>query len=170
MLVALALLAALEAAPPAATVVLTRSGSSGAPVHAGPRTLSDVAREMREGRRAVGNFSAVETTVSREPFVLPAFAYEEEEASREPEVVPEPHPPGSAVPYVTGWGGWYGGGVGGTPVRPRPPHVAHHGRGSGRPVSPSAGGASARGGGGPHVPRSSAPFQAAGTWGILPRR
>jgi hypothetical protein len=120
MLIALAVLAALEtAAPPA--VVMTRSGAAGAPVTAAPRTLSDVAIEMREGRRAVGGFSAVETTVSRGPLLLPSFEWEEE-TRHEPEVVPEPQP-GGEVPNVSGWGGWYGGGTGGAPRR--------------RPVQPS---------------------------------
>ena len=114
MLIALAVLAALEtAAPPA--VEMTRSGAAGAPVSAAPRSLTDVAREIREGRRAVGGFSAVETTVSREPLLLPSFEWEEN-TRREPEVVPEPQP-GGEVPYVSGWGGWYGGGTGGMPRR-----------------------------------------------------
>jgi hypothetical protein len=46
MLIALAVLAALEAAPPpVAAVALILSGAPGAPVNAAPRTLSDVARE-----------------------------------------------------------------------------------------------------------------------------
>ena len=81
MLIALAVLAALEAAPP--TVELTRSGAgAGPPVSAAPRTLSDVARELREGRHAVGGFSAVETTVSRGPVVMPVFEWEDEELAR----------------------------------------------------------------------------------------
>jgi len=133
MLIALAVLAALEtAAPPA--VELTRSGAAAAPVSAAPRTLSDVAREMREGRRAAGGFSAVETTVSREPLLLPSFEWEEE-TRREPEVVPEPQPGGEA-PYVSGWGGWYGG-AGGTPQR-RPAHPSHFTHPSARPA-PAAG-------------------------------
>ena len=112
MLIALAVLAALEtAAPPA--VEMTRSGAAAAPVSAAPRSLTDVAREIREGRRAVGGFSAAATTVPREPLLLPSFEWEEE---REPEVVPEPQP-GGEVPYVSGWGGWYGGGTGGMPRR-----------------------------------------------------
>ena len=153
MLIALAVLAALEAAPTPAVVELTRLGVAGAPVSAAKRTLSDVAREMREGRQAVGGFSAVETTVSREPYVIPAFTWDEEETRPEPEVVPEPQPPESAVPYVSGYGGWYGGGWGGAPHR-RPPHVSHHGS-SARPGRHPGVGPSPRGGG-PQVPRSAA--------------
>lgn len=120
-LMALAVLAVMEAAAPP-TVELTLSGSHGAPVSATPRSLSDVARELREGRKAVGGFSAVETTVSRGPIVLPAAPWDEEETRSEPEVVPEPQPPGWVVTDTSGWtGGWYGGGS-----RHRSPHVRHH--------------------------------------------
>ena len=133
MLIALAVLAALEtAAPPA--VELRLSGSGAAPVSAAPRTLSDVARERREGRSAVGGFSAVESTIPRVPVVLPAY-WEAEDRRQEPEVAPEPQPPGEP-PYVNGWGGWYGG-VGGTPRR-RPPHVSHFVRPANRPDHPPA--------------------------------
>ncbi len=155
MLVALAALAVLEAAaplPPAA-VELMRAGVAGAPVSAAPRTLSDVAREMRDGRRAVGGFSAVETTVSRGPVVLPALEWEDEDMRSEPEVAPEPEPPGDVVPYVSGYGGWYGGGWGGAPHR-RPPHVSHH-RSTSRPGRRPGGGSSVHGGG-PRIPRSAA--------------
>ena len=128
-LVALAVLAAIEAAAPP-TVELTLSASHGAPVSATPRSLSDVARELREGRKAVGGFSAVETTVSRGPIVLPAVEWDEEETRSEPEVVPEPQPPGWVVTDASGWtGGWYGGGR-----QRRPPYVRHHLR---SPASPA---------------------------------
>jgi hypothetical protein len=172
MLIALAVLAALETAPPPAAVEMTLSGSSGAPVSAAPRTLSDVAREMREGRRAVGGFSAFETTLSREPLAWPAFERDEEEPRPEPEARPEPQPPESAVPYVTGWGAWYGGGWGDAPHR-RPPHVSHFGRPSARrgPHAGAGAGGSARGGGGPRIPRSSSRAGlGVGTWVAPPRR
>ena len=153
MLVALAVLAALEATPASAAVELTRAGAAGAPVSAAPRTLADVAREMREGRRAVGGFSAVETTVSRGPVVLPAFEWADEDMRSEPEVAPEPEPPGDVVPFVSGYGGWYGGGWGGAPHR-RPPHVRHHGPSS-RP-GPRPGNGSSMHGGGPRIQRPAA--------------
>jgi len=115
MWVALAVLAALETASPP-VVELTLTGAPGAAVSAARRTLSDVARERREGRKAVGGFSAAETTVSRAPLRFPAFVWQEEERIREPEVVPRPEAP---EPYVTGWGVWPGGFIGGAP-RPRP--------------------------------------------------
>lgn len=116
MLAVLAVLAAIEtAAPP--VVELTLSGSSGTPVSAAPRSLSDFARERRLGARAVGGFSAVETTVTRGPVFLPALEQDEEETRPEPEVVPEPQPPGWVAPYD-----WTGGWFGGNPGR-RPPHV-----------------------------------------------
>jgi hypothetical protein len=117
MLIALAVLAALETASPP-VVELTLTGAAGAPVSAAPRTLSDFARERREGRTAVGGFSAVETTVSRAPVYLLPFEWEDE-TNAEPGIVPGPEPPGIVVPYVGNWNsGWWGG----APAR-RHPHV-----------------------------------------------
>ncbi|HVO49865.1 MAG TPA: hypothetical protein VMV60_02640 [Thermoanaerobaculia bacterium] len=132
MLIALAVLAALETASPAPSPVVevTLTGAAGAPVSAAPRTLSDVARERREGRKAVGGFSAAETTVSRAPVRFPAFAWAEEETTPEPEVVPGPETP---EPYVTGWGVWPGGWIGGA-SRPRP-HVSPRAHPTSRPAA-----------------------------------
>ena len=118
MLAALAVLAVLDATAP--TVELTLTGGGGAPVDAAPRSLSDVARERREGRKAVGGFSAVETTVTHGAVAFPHDEPAEEEiVERQPE--PEPvQPPAYVEPYVSGWGGWWGG-----PPRRRPPHVSH---------------------------------------------
>ncbi len=136
MLVALAVLAALETATPP-TVELSLTGAAGTPVSASPRTLSDVARERREGRRAVGCFSAVETTVSRGRVVFPSLAPDEEEENPGPEVVPGPEPPEVVMPYGSIWnGGWWGG----APARPRP-HVhpvVHAAPNAGRSPSPRA--------------------------------
>ncbi len=92
MLMALALLAAIDAVP-SSTVSLTLTGRDDRPpVSATPRTLSDVARELREGRKAVGGFSAVESTVPQSRIVfVPTFGPELEEVEREPEVVTEVH-------------------------------------------------------------------------------
>jgi hypothetical protein len=93
MLMALALLAAIEAVP-SSTVSLTLTGETDRPpVSATPRTLSDVARELREGRKAVGGFSAVESTVpqSKGDFIS-AFEPEPLTAAPEPEVVIEAQP------------------------------------------------------------------------------
>jgi len=113
MFMALILLAAIDAVP-APTVSLTLVGDSDRPpVSATPRSLSDVARELREGRKAVGNFSAAETTVpqSRSTFV-PAF--EPEPDVTEPE--PEPEAVAEAPVYVSAYPPvWYGG----RQVRPR---------------------------------------------------
>jgi hypothetical protein len=147
MLIALAVLAALEAAPPpVAAVELIRSGAPGAPVNAAPRTLSDVARERREGRRAVGGFSAVETTVSGGSYAMPAFTWVEEETRPEPEVVPGREPPGEPGPYATAWGGW-GGWPGGAPRRR--PHVSHFARPSALPAPNAGHGPASRAGAGP---------------------
>lgn len=130
MLIALAVVAALEA-PPSPAVEFTRTGSPATPVASSPRSLSDVAREMREGRKAVGGFSAVESTVPRVPVDLSAVEWEEEPRP-EPEPVREPLPPGDAVPWVSGWyGPWYGGDDGGAPKRRRP-HVDHRRHGESR--------------------------------------
>ena len=119
MLMALAVLAAMEAAS-SSVVEVALTGGSGTPVSAAPRTLSDVARERREGRTAVGGFSAVETTIPGHMpnRVLPVEA-DEPEAAREPEIVEEPEPAwfDSYVPV------WYGGPA--TPGRLRPRPVLH---------------------------------------------
>lgn len=122
MFLALVIAAAVEA-PPGPSVQLTRTGAAGAPVNAGPRSLSDVAREMRDGRRATGGFSAVESTVPRVA-IDPRLLYVEEEERRreEPEVPPEPEPAGYVSNEIYGWGG----GGWGPPPRRRPPHVSHH--------------------------------------------
>lgn len=130
MLLALVVATALEAATPQ-TVQLTPAGNAGAPVSAARRSLSDVARELREGRKATGGFSAVETTVPREPVDLRFVPWEEEEV-REPDVVPEPQPPGVVSNEI--YGGWGGGGWAPVPPRRRPPHVSHHGSGNRRPA------------------------------------
>ena len=108
MLMALVLLAAIDAVP-SSTVSLTLTGDPDRPpVSAAPRTLSDVARELREGRKAVGGFSAVESTVPRSlDGFIPTF---------EPELVarePEPEVPVEAPQQVyieTYIPAWYGGG------------------------------------------------------------
>ena len=64
----------LDTVPPP-VVEMTLTGASGTPVSAAPRTLSDVARERREGRKAVGGFSLwpptsrVFGTILRSPIV-----------------------------------------------------------------------------------------------------
>ncbi|MGE5715071.1 MAG: hypothetical protein ACM369_00335 [Acidobacteriota bacterium] len=106
MLMALALLAAIEAVP-SSTVSLTLTGETDRPpVSATPRTLSDVARELKSGRKAVGGFSAVESTVpqSRNVYVLP-FEPEPEYTEPEPEVVVETQP----VYVPTYLPTWFGG-------------------------------------------------------------
>lgn len=123
MFLALAVATALEAATPQ-TVELTPAGHSGAPVSTARRTLSDVARELREGRKATGGFSAAETTVPREPVDLRFVPWEEEEVRGEPEVAPEPQPPGIVSNESYGWGG---GGWSPVPPPRRPPNIAHHG-------------------------------------------
>ena len=128
MLLALVVATTLEAgATPSPAVELTRAGTTAASVSAAPRSLSDVARELREGRKATGGFSAVETTVRREPVDLRFVSWDEEEDRNEPEVVPEPQPPGvSNEIYGWGGGGW------GPVASPRRPHVSHHGSSLGR--------------------------------------
>jgi hypothetical protein len=123
MLLALVVATALEAATPQ-TVELRPAGNAGPPVSAARRSLSDVGRELREGRKATGGFSAVETTVPREPVDLRFVPWEEEEVRGEPDVVPEPQPPG-VVSNET-YGGWGGGGWAPVPPRRRPPHVSPH--------------------------------------------
>lgn len=100
MLMALALLAAIDAAPsPTVSLTLT-GGADRAPVSATPRSLSDVARELREGRKAVGSFSAVESTVPRSlSNFIPAFEPEPVATAPEPEVVIEV-PPVYAPAYL----------------------------------------------------------------------
>src|SRR5215471_20114166 len=78
MLSALAVVLSLKAVQPS-TVELAVTGSGSGPVSAAPRTLSDVARERREGKKAVGGFSAAESTVPRTPIVLPALSYDYED-------------------------------------------------------------------------------------------
>lgn len=107
MLIAFVLIAAIDAAPPP-TVTLVLTGTSGAsPVSAEPRSLSDVARELREGRKATASFSAVETTVPRHVAFLSQPYREEPEPEPEsgPEVVVEQ--PQVYVPsyYPYGYGG-----------------------------------------------------------------
>ena len=107
MLMVLALLAAIDAVP-SSTVSLTLSGESDrAPVSAARRSLSDVARELRAGRKAVGSFSAAESTLPQSRIVfVPMIAPELETREPEPEVVPEAEP--VYVPeYLPTW---YGGG------------------------------------------------------------
>jgi len=123
MLLALVVATALEAATPP-TVELTPAGRMSAPVSAARRSLSDVARDLREGRKATGGFSAVETTVPREAVDLRFVSWEEEEVRGEPDVVPEPQPPGIVSNDIYGWGG---GGWSPAPPRRRPPHVSRYG-------------------------------------------
>lgn len=107
MLMALALLAAIDTgSSPTVSLILT-GGADRAPVSATPRSLSDVARELREGRKAVGGFSAVESTVpqSRSVFI-PTFEPELDATEPEPEVVTEA-PPVYVPAYLPVW---YGGG------------------------------------------------------------
>ena len=103
MLMALAVLALIDAAP-SPTVELALTGTGNTPVSAAPRSLSDVARELREGRKAVGGFSAVETTVPQHLRRIPPVEWEEEVIEPEPEVVNEPEPP-EVAPYVPVWYG-----------------------------------------------------------------
>src|SRR5512141_1115459 len=91
MLMAFVLLAAIDAAP-SSTVSLTLTGETDRPpVSATPRSLSDVARELRAGRKAVGGFSAAESTLPRtlSDFV-PTFEPEPDTTEPEPEVVEAP--------------------------------------------------------------------------------
>ncbi|HEX7615850.1 MAG TPA: hypothetical protein VF554_11310 [Thermoanaerobaculia bacterium] len=90
MLMALALLAAIDAVPSPTVSLSLTGGTDRPPVSATPRSLSDVARELREGRKAVGGFSAVESTVpqSKSAFI-PAFEPEPDLTEPAPEVVPE---------------------------------------------------------------------------------
>jgi hypothetical protein len=123
MLMALALLAAIEVSAP--TVSLTLTGETNRPpVSATPRSLSDVARELRKGRKAVGGFSAVESSVPQSRIVfIPLSLPEPEEADREPEVVTEVQP--AYVPtYVPVW---FGGGQRSSRLHQRP---------AARPASP----------------------------------
>jgi hypothetical protein len=106
MLMALALLAAIDAVPsPTVSLTLT-GGADRTPVSATPRSLSDVARELREGRKAVGGFSAVESTVpqSKSAFI-PVFQPDADMTEPEPEAVTEA-PPVYVPAYIPVW---YGG-------------------------------------------------------------
>jgi len=105
MLMALVLLAAIDAGPsPTVSLTLT-GGADRAPVSATPRSLSDVARELREGRKAVGGFSAVESTVPQSlSYFMPAFEPEPVTTVPESEVVIEA-PPVYAPPYLPTWYG-----------------------------------------------------------------
>ena len=110
MLMALAMLAVMDAAPPAA-VEITLSEAGSGPVSALPRSLSDVARELRAGRKATGGFSAAETTVPRDPGVyLPPVEWEDRAADAEPEIVREP-------PQYVGVGTYLPSSYGGSPRR-----------------------------------------------------
>lgn len=106
MLMALALLAAINAVPSSTVSLTLTGGADRAPVSAAPRSLSDVARELREGRQAVGGFSAVESTVSQSKSVfIPAFEPEPVTRAPEPEPVIEA-PPTYAPTYLPyGYGG-----------------------------------------------------------------
>ena len=134
---ALILLAAIDAVP-SPTVSLTLTGETDRPpVSATPRSLSDVARELREGRKAVGNFSAVESTV---PQSLSTFipTFEPEPDTTEPE--PEPEVVAEALPvYVPTYiPAWYGRHQRIGHVRQRPSaHPAAPRRGSTRAGQPS---------------------------------
>jgi hypothetical protein len=106
--VALALLAVVESAsPPRVDLVLT--GAAGTPVSAAPRSLSDLARELREGRKAVGGFSAIRTTVPGSSRVaIPAFVREVPSdgsaAETEPEPVAQPAPEILTMVVPSGYG------------------------------------------------------------------
>lgn len=115
MLMALAMLAVIDAAS-SPVVEMTFTGAVSAPVSAAPRSLSDVARERREGKKGVGGFSAVETTVPRGLGTgIPPVEWEEEATEAEPEVVNEPLP--AYLPtYVPAW---YGGSPAHSGFRPR---------------------------------------------------
>lgn len=100
MLTVLAILAVIEAAP-SSKVELTLTGVDSVPVSAAPRSLSDVARERREGRKGVGSFSAVETTVPRNLVDVPLTVnWEEPETAPEPEVVTRTQPPAYVQTYL----------------------------------------------------------------------
>ena len=105
MLMALVLLAAIDSVP-SPTVSLTLTGETDrAPVSATPRSLSDVARELREGRKAVGGFSAVESTVPQSlSDFIPASEPEPAATEPEPEVVIEA-PPVYVPAYLPMWYG-----------------------------------------------------------------
>jgi hypothetical protein len=102
MLMALALLAAIDAVPsPTVSLTLT-GGADRTPVSATPRSLSDVARELREGRKAVGGFSAAESTVpSGLSAFIPTIEPEPVTTAPEPEVVIQA-PPVYAPTYLPG--------------------------------------------------------------------
>ena len=105
MLMVLALLASVDSVPPL-TVSLIRSGETDRPpVSATPRSLSDVASELRKGRKAVGGFSAVESTLPQSRSVsMPVFEPEPEMPMPEPGVVAQESP--VYIPYYgSAWGG-----------------------------------------------------------------
>ena len=105
MLMALALLAAIDAVPsPTVSLTLT-GGAEREPVSATPRSLSDVARELREGRKAVGGFSAAESTVPQRLSAFIPFELESVATEPEPEVVTEASPVYAPTYIPT----WYGG-------------------------------------------------------------
>jgi hypothetical protein len=105
MLMALALLAAIDAVPsPTVSLTLT-GGAEREPVSATPRSLSDVARELREGRKAVGGFSAAESTVPQRLSAFIPFEPEPVTTEPEPDVVTEA-PLVYAPTYLPVW---YGG-------------------------------------------------------------
>jgi hypothetical protein len=141
-LTTLALLAVIGTVPPAG-VDITLTGERREPVSAAPRTLSDVARDRRQGLTAVGGFSAVETTVPRSvPRWSPPVELEEEAAESEPEIVEEP-PPAYVPTYVATW---YGGCSG---------YGGHRPRISARSVTPAPG---PRHGNRPSAPLARQPF------------
>ncbi len=126
MLIAIALLAVIDAVPSPKIELALTGTAGGPPVSAAPRSLSDVARERREGRIGVGCFSAVETTVPRNPSVVPALDWEDEATEAEPEVVTQP-PPAYVTTYLPAG---YGGRPRSQGVRRRPVlHVAGPGAG-----------------------------------------
>ena len=124
MLMALVLLAAIDTVPSSTVSLTLTGGTDRPPVSATPRSLSDVARELREGRKAVGGFSAVESTLPRNPsiFVQP-FEPEPVATEPEPEVpveAPQPVYIETYIPDVV-----RGGQRIGHHVRQRPP-LGHH--------------------------------------------
>ncbi len=123
MLMALALLAAIEAAPPPTVSLILSGDNDRPPVSAAPRSLSDVARELRKGRKAVGGFSAFESTVpQRLDVFVPIYEPEPETTEPEPEVVAEA--PVYVPSYLPGWSGG------------QPTFGRHHRHSAGHPAAP----------------------------------